>query len=110
MIERVNGGGSVLTVVGADRHCVKVERLVVDHFLVRRIVGLYALNAVFFEECLGFAGNEVGACHDLNIGLIEVRLDMRAGYPAASDNAHAHFAGGVHSLACLGGKGVETVH
>ena len=100
----------MLAVVGADGYRVKVKRLVVDHFLVRGIVRLYALNAVFLEESLGFAGDEVGASNNLNIGLSKVRLDVRGGYPAASDNTHAHFAGGVHCLGGLGGKGVETVH
>ncbi len=110
MLERVDCGLGVLTVVGADGDRIKSERLVVDQLLVGSVVGLDALDAVLCEESGGLAGNEVSACDDLNVGLCEVSLDVRICNPAAADNGHTQLAGSVNSAAFLRGEGIQTFH
>ena len=100
----------MLTVVGADGNCIKVKGFIVKHFLVGGVVGLDALDAVLFKESRRLAGYKIRSCHDLNIGLVEIRLDVRACYPAAADNADAQLAGCVNAFGGLCGKGVQTVH
>ena len=110
LLECVNCGLCVLTVVGADRNCVESEGLVVEHFLVGSVFGLDAFNAVLFEELCCLAGNEVCACNDLNVGLIEVSLHVRVCDPAASDDTDAKLPGGIDLGLNLSFKGIKSCH
>ena len=101
VLKSIDRGSCVLAVVSTNGNGIKVEGLIVDHFLVRSVIGLNALNTVFLEELLGLAGDKVASCDDLNVGLLEVGLQMRACDPSASDNTNAELLCSVNYCLCL---------
>ena len=111
LLQRVDSGSGVLTVVGADGNGVQLQGLVVQHFLVGGVIGLNALHAVLLEESGGLAGDEVGTGHDLYVSHALVGIHVRVCDPAATDDTYTHLSVGVNDvfylLTCVVKKGVH---
>ena len=90
VLERVNSGLCVLTVIGADGNCIKLQGLVVDKLLVRSVIGLCSLDSVLFHKCRCLTGNKVCSCNYFNVRLIEKRLCVRIRNPTAADDSYAN--------------------
>jgi hypothetical protein len=91
----------VLTVICTNRNSVKIQRLIVYHFLTG-IVALNTLNLMLFEECLCFAGDNICACDDLYVGLLKVRSDMSICDPTGTDDTYAKLLGSINNRYLLG--------
>ena len=94
-LQRVDGALGMGAVVGADADGVQVQGLVGQHLGVVA-VALNAFHAQVCEELLSLAGDQVGTCHDLNVGLLQVADHVSLGDPAAADDTDADLLGSVN--------------
>ena len=111
LLQSVDSGACVLTVVGADGNGVQLQGLVVQHLLVGGVIGLDALHAVLLEEGGGLTGDEVGTGHDLHVGHALVGIHVGVCDPAATDDTYTELSVGVNNslnlLTCVVKKRVH---
>ena len=94
MLQRVAGGACVLAVVGADRY--RVKAAFGYHFFVIGVV--CGLDAEFFEEGGGPAGNEIGSGYHLDVVELLVSPHVRMGDAPGTDKSHSKLSPEAQSL------------
>ena len=84
VLQRVDGAGGVLAVVGTDADCVQLLGL--QHGMAA-LIAAHALQPVGLAELLGLAGNQIRSGHQVYVGHLLIAFGVLLGDPAGANDA-----------------------
>ena len=96
-----DSAGGVLAVIGADGHGVELQGLIIDHLNAVLVVALNLGFMVNIKEFACSTSDNIRACDDLHVGLLEICIHVRECNAAGAYDTDSYLLRGIDLLYLL---------